>query len=441
VRDASYVVAALQAFLPLESSRKNRGKFGTWTTMALYASPSKKSISVFCDYLRHPNCLLRAITLVEVTPKQARRVLKALETNISVVQISMSGFDHPPVVSWMGRLLLHKTNFAGVAWDYCPLLHVSRFFLSGIGSQHEHIRSLTISSCSIGDESFGLILEELCRVHLPHLELLNLSDDCITPIGLQVLMDALPLAFSHLKRRDLHANQRMFADEQTTQRFVDRGLLSDDVAIDELDVDHDGSGPIIKSCEHEKSKLRVLDISPLHGRLPLRRIRDQFVESLPKMKRLQELICNSHRPEDSLTRFMATRDGKALLVDPEIMAALHQNTSLVKLSDRFDEPENPLLVPILGRSQMLLHADSLLAVPPPTAGARPQIHSRSNLWPVAFASMKLTVPNSIDPAHRDCPIFRNVGASAIFKILREHPVMLRFDDDDEEEEEEQTRTM
>jgi hypothetical protein len=88
---------------------------------------------------------------------------------------------------------------------------------------------------------------------------------------------------------------------------------------------------------------------------------------------------------------------------------------------------------------MLHHADSLLAVPPQTAAARPQIHSRSKLWPDAFAAMKLTVPNSINPAHRDGPNFRNIGASAIFKILRERPLMFRFDDEEQEQEQEQER--
>jgi hypothetical protein len=272
----------------------------------------------------------------------------------------------------------------------------------------------------LGDEGTRLILE----AHRPFLLLdyLHLGFNGITPIGLQVLTDVLPLTLLHLNNLGRNGNEGLFDEEQITQRFVDRILLSDDMALEELHVQICGHyvSAIVKSCEHVKTKLRMLHIVAFEywrGRL---HIRDQLIKSLPKMKRSQELICDHLFDRRRLTVFMATGDGKVLLDDP-IMAALHKNTSLVKISDgRMHRALlNLLVVPILDRNQMLHHADSLLG--PQIAGTMPRIHSRSGLWPDAFARMKPAAA-----VREDHPYHQNVGASAIFKILRQRPLMVRF---------------
>jgi hypothetical protein len=158
----------------------------------------------------------------------------------------------------------------------------------------------------------------------------------------------------------------------------------------------------------------VLDIGNLQHPLP--HIRDQLLESLPKMKNLQELICSGLFKSYSLDVVMPNCDRRVLLVDPAVMAVLHQNTSLLKMSDNScGMLKNLLLVPILDRNRMLHHVDSLLAQPP-------WIQSTSGLWPEAFARMKPTAAASQD--HPDHHNVKNIGASAIFKIFRRRPEML-----------------
>jgi hypothetical protein len=69
VRDARYLVACLEAFLPLERIRNNRPRKKTilhlWDTYL-----SNRALAVICAFLRQPNCLLTAIYL-ELSPKQA----------------------------------------------------------------------------------------------------------------------------------------------------------------------------------------------------------------------------------------------------------------------------------------------------------------------------------------------------------------------------------
>jgi hypothetical protein len=73
---------------------------------------------------------------------------------------------------------------------------------------------------------------------------------------------------------------------------------------------------------------------------------------------------------------------------------------------------------------MLQNADALL-VPQQTNGT--MIRIKHGVWADAFASMKPTKANSEDhhPDHHQN--VGNIGASAIFKILRERPLMVRFE--------------
>jgi hypothetical protein len=180
----------------------------------------------------------------------------------------------------------------------------------GLAGQHAHLRSLLIESCRLGDEGVRLILEAFRPVQFLRLVELDLWSNGITPVGLQHLTDGLALLAVPLKTLNLSNNEHLFDDEQSTQRFLDRVLLSENMAIDELHVRHCGGiylYLIIKSCEHIKSKMRVLDIGEALEGLPLPHSQDQLVESLPKMKRLQALHCHGLLNQVVL---MTTCDGK-----------------------------------------------------------------------------------------------------------------------------------
>jgi hypothetical protein len=200
------------------------------------------------------------------------------------------------------------------------------FFLGPWPFTGTFTKTFAIHDCRLGHEGVRLMMEAFRGVQLIHLEYLALANNDITRIGLQALTDGIPLALLHLKKLKLSGNKHLFYEEDSTQRFAGRILLSDDMAIEGLRVWRSGHFGIliIKSCEQDNIKLRVLHISDSPH------MRDQLVESLPKMKHLQELYYGrSLKPHGELARC----DGTVLLVDPTIMAALHENTSLVKISD------------------------------------------------------------------------------------------------------------
>jgi hypothetical protein len=122
--------------------------------------------------------------------------------------------------------------------------------------------------------------------------------------------------------------------------------------------------------------------------------------------------------------------GELFIVCPGILAAFHQNTSIVIIRP-YNGEIHPIVTLILKRNQMLKHADSLLlAVDNTRTVNTPRIHSKSGLWYKVFAKMTARPTNNSNMMNSNDYLANTggtmIGASAIFKILQNRPPMLDF---------------
>jgi hypothetical protein len=155
---------------------------------------------------------------------------------------------------------------------------------------------------------------------------LRLMDNDITSGGLEVLCKALvPASFRCLETLIPNDNSRLLENAAATQRFIEKVLLAPGTALKVLYVAHCSYSAshalLLKSCE-TNHVLQELDIS-LTESSNEPTIRNQLVDSLPKIKGLRHLgwCANNFRASAN-----------------ELMAAVRQNTSLLVIFPGFLRP-------------------------------------------------------------------------------------------------------
>lgn len=426
--DAVFIVDMLQQILLHEQqlTDNNNNKTRTTRRTGLYLScPNlhEKTVEVFEHFLQDTT-RLSALHLHfiegEIQPpsyrcafhcEHYRRLLKALYTNMSVEELSLTcnrGFsatasDHD-VDGWIAKLLENKNDFTAIRFGG------DRFFLASFiqtlrsGSlPRNHLRKLGFHDCRLFDQHIESLIQALVDGDLHRcLEELDLSKNCITSSGLRSLCALNPSTFPSLQKLTLNGNDILIDNEEITRRFVQELLLSDETTLKELHIAHCALFPVrytlfIKALETNQ-QLRLLNMSNctdfadiVDGEPDIfddqQPIREQLVESLPQMKGLGYLIAaqlflNEH--------------------DQELMTAFDKNTSLVRISvpttsliinhDARSEISTPILLTILKRNNyftQLLPVASLLrtTTKPNATTTTPTTTIPSSLWTRVLATV------------------------------------------------------
>jgi hypothetical protein len=336
----------------------------------------------------------------------------------------------------MADLLRHKTNLTILGFKTCNVRieDMGTLLLSGSsrGGSLRLLRKLKFYDCAIGDAGVGIIHQAIGGEggnHLPLLEELSVNRNGITSVGLRLLAELDPSVLPHLRKLDLGWNQGLLNDLDCTRLFVQNMLLSKDMVLKELGIRWCGQHtPVfIAACENKRNKLQMLDIGQSWE--TAQPIIDQLIESLPHMNSLKSFDLN---PE----LLFGGHNG------PAVMAALRENSSIVKLVPSFDAPTRHHIALLLHRSQGLEHADTLLLPMQPNMGM--PIHSKSGIWYMAFEKLSQSVRANVlikkdlycvdryrrgireeqsDDRNGGNPAVYT-GASAVFKIFQKRPAIL-----------------
>lgn len=330
-RDAIHVVGSLEWILPQECI----GSIPWKTELRLCDDEiSDEALQVFCNYLQE-TCHLRELFLSDLPREQVRRLLEALHFNTSVTTLHIRALRGDDGGLWIANLLQQKRNFEALYFEQCsfPIFPFPRHGLT-------FLHTLVFRSSQVGDDGVRLILHAFlmdggCYV----LKELDLSFNHITSIGLYLLATLIPVALPSLEKLNLASNQRLFGNQKTTRLFADGMFLSRGTSLKELYIDRCGDcTPIIKACETNDT-LEVLDITCEDIDHHHQSIRNQLVESMPKMKGIQRLIYHFE---------LFTRDNQPLL-----MTSLVKNTSIVHITSNTET--RPSITPILQRNRHLAH--------------------------------------------------------------------------------------
>jgi hypothetical protein len=388
-RDAEYIVECLRVVGAMGNSSNPYSKT---TVLRFVGNPSDAAIDVVCRFLRDPNnnsanknFLPLALTFADGT-EQYRRVLEALHgTNRSVKELdilNLHDFD--------AALLQHKTDFVALRFRHCGFCMTD--MCAGLAHRrHEHLQTLQFCNCFIGgDAGLHALLEALRDGDFPALKEVDLQyTKNITPLSLRSLIQLGPVALRHITKLNLNGNPRLLDDLKSTREFIRTMSTLKELGLCDYG---DHLPAIIQMYEDDQCKLQVLDM----GHPATRRwqgIREQLMESIPKMKKLE------HLKGDAGLLFPTWNPQQQQ--QPSIMT-LQQNTSIVKLTlypSMFMDVEtiNQFVAPILNRNQILKNADALLALQPKTQ--RP-IQSKSGIWAAAFAKISEKFNDEHAEAHR-----------------------------------------
>jgi hypothetical protein len=229
------------------------------------------------------------------------------------------------------------------------------------------------------------------------LKTLKLSTNYITSDGLQCLSKLDSGVLPSLTRLDLCYNNNLLDDADGTKLFAQKLLLSQGATLkEELKLRYcsdqaAGYCIIIKSLE-TNATLKQLDMS--ESVVHRQAIREQLIQSLPKMTGLQDLAVGRKCID---------------LDDQRTMTALRQNVSLVSVDYRYfagDTPlsDHPRLAANLERNKHLMKLDCLLDGTP------------ARTMPMTNNTTTRTMPPPCDGLW--APVLAKVGPSPVFKVLR-----------------------
>jgi hypothetical protein len=203
---------------------------------------------------------------------------------------------------------------------HCSVAHVPLTVLPFLRLGYPHLRTLDFYACFLQeDDGIGSVLDALVQGKHYNLESLGLEQNFLTSQSLVLLYTVLdPSVFSCLETIILADNDFSQVPVDIIRHFVDLMLLSNDTVLKRLDVAGCGNTfetVVIKALETNHT-LRWLKIETHRRSRNDNSIRSSLVESLPKMKGLQELDCGWALFED---------------IDQELVTAFYTNTSLLKL--------------------------------------------------------------------------------------------------------------
>jgi hypothetical protein len=333
--EAIFAVGNLRSELPLEGLGNNPNQKTQLTLSGQQVEDdeeegfSDEAIDVFGDFLQETPCHLISLHLNSLRHQHLRRLLQALHHNTSVKDLVIESVEENDGVL-IEELLRNKTDFITLQFWFCYHFNASDAvtrLLSGL----TQLKTLVFYSCRIGDEGVRLILQHT----YPFLKDLHFRFNQLTGNGLGIMARRIPEALPSLETLVLEGNKDLLNNPENTQLFAKNVLPM----LRELHINYCGDGTgysqIITACEADTiGKLELLDISTRH---PHQAVRNQLVESLPKMK-VQHLIC---------AHGLFTRSDRAL------MSALYKNTIIIALDYLDAQARRHHVAPILQRNKLL----------------------------------------------------------------------------------------